>query len=48
MAKRVNVKRFGAAEKRLLAQVIDSGNFADHPGGFIRKFEGAFAKGLGA
>ena len=48
MAKSISVKRFGAEEKRLLAKVVDSGNFADHPGGFIRQFEGAFAKALGA
>jgi len=41
-------KRYGIAEKRLLAKVIDSGNFADHKGGYIRKFEAAFAKALGA
>ena len=42
------IKHYGAEEKRLLAQVIDSGGFADHPGGFIRRFEGAFAKALGS
>jgi dTDP-4-amino-4,6-dideoxygalactose transaminase len=44
----MSVKHFGAEEKRLLAQVVDSGNFADHPGGFIRRFEAAFAKAFGA
>jgi len=40
--------KYGREEIRNLTQVIKSGNFADHSGGFIQKFERDFEKALGA
>ena len=40
--------KYGAAEIRNLTKVIESGNFADHPGGFIDRFQKDFAKALKA
>jgi len=40
--------RFGKAEIRNLAKVIESGNFADRPGGFMDRFRRDFAQALGA
>jgi len=40
--------RFGKAEIRNLAKVVDSRNFADHRGGFMDRFRADFAKAYGA
>ena len=40
--------RFGKAEIRNLAKVIESGNFADHRGGFMDQFRSDFARAYGA
>ena len=40
--------RFGKAEIRNLAKVIESGNLADHRGGFMDRFRRDFAEALGA